>query len=81
MRLVATSCVAYLGHVCNVSAKAFSIDSFLIVHDFPEVFLADLPGLPRKRDFDFALDFEPDTMPIFILPYPMALAELKKIHV
>ena len=47
--------------------------------EFPDVFPEDLPGVPPKREIDFGIDLLPDTQPISIPPYKMALAELKKL--
>ena len=49
--------------------------------EFPDVFPEELPGLPPKREIDFAIEVCPGTSPISISPYRMApaeLAELKK---
>lgn len=53
-----------------------SIDSVPTVIEYANLFPTDLPGLHPERDIDFGIDLEPDTRPIFILPYRMAPPEL-----
>ena len=55
------------------------LSRFSIVHEFLDVFPADLPGMPPDRDIDFCIDQEPGTRPISILPYRMAPAELREL--
>jgi hypothetical protein len=60
--------------------QATSIEEILVVHEFPDVFPEDLPGLPPKRDVEFAIELKPGTTPIYRRPYkmpPNELAELK----
>ena len=58
-----------------------SIESVSVVHEFLDVFPADLPGMPPDRDIDFCIDLEPGTCPISIPPYRMAPAELRELKV
>ena len=52
----------------------------LIVSDFPDVFLDELPGLPPHREIEFKLDLYPRTEPISIAPYHIAPLELKELR-
>ncbi|XP_070017883.1 uncharacterized protein [Nicotiana sylvestris] len=70
----------------NIDCRAKDIDkepttlqSVPIVNDFPTVFPDELPGIPPKREIDFAIDLLPDTQPISIPPYRMAPAELREL--
>lgn len=56
-----------------------SIESVLIVNEFPDVFPNDLPSVSPKKEIDFGIDFLPNTRPIFIPTYRMALTELKEL--
>jgi hypothetical protein len=52
-----------------------------VVKDFLDVFLEELPGMPRDRDIEFVINLMPDSAPIYKSPYRMAtldLAELKE---
>lgn len=65
-------CLAFLDHLCDTSIKVPSILSVLVVCEFFEVF-PDLPGIPPNCDIDFSIDLEPETCPISIMSYQMAL--------
>ncbi|XP_070018075.1 uncharacterized protein [Nicotiana sylvestris] len=78
-RMVDKGCLTYLVYVYDSSAEVPSIDFVPVVHEFPEVFPGDLPGVPPDRDIDFCIDLAPDTQPISIPPYRMAPPELKKL--
>jgi len=52
-----------------------------VVQEFMDVFPDEIPGLPPKREIEFAIDLIPRARPVSITPYRMApaeLAELKK---
>ncbi|XP_070007670.1 uncharacterized protein [Nicotiana sylvestris] len=74
--MVEKECLAY---VCDSSAEVPSIDSVSVVHEFPEVFHLELPGMPPDRNIDFCIDLAPGTQPISILSYHMAPPELKEL--
>jgi hypothetical protein len=60
---------------------SFDLTSILVVREFLDVFLDDLPGLPSDRDVEFTIELESSTAPISRCPYRMApkeLAEMKK---
>ncbi|KAH0689359.1 hypothetical protein KY289_016717 [Solanum tuberosum] len=65
--------------VNDSSVEIPHIQSVPVVKEFPEVFPDDLPGVPPEREIDFGVDLIPDTRPISIPPYIMALAELKEL--
>jgi hypothetical protein len=53
----------------------------LVVNEFPDVFLEELPSMPPDRDIEFVIELKPCTTPIYKTPYRMAtpkLAELKE---
>ncbi|XP_023773747.1 uncharacterized protein LOC111922420, partial [Cyanistes caeruleus] len=78
-QMVGKGCLAYLAFVRDVGSETPSIDSVPVVREFPDVFPADLPGMPPDRDIDFGIDLVPGTQPISIPPYRMAPAELKEL--
>ena len=49
------------------------------MREFQEVFYNDLPSIPPEREIDIDIDLLPDTNPISIPPYRMALVELKEL--
>ena len=50
-----------------------------VVKDFPDVFLEDLPGMPRDRDIEFLIELLPGTGPISKRPYSMPAQDLEEI--
>jgi hypothetical protein len=58
-----------------------TLQDVLVVCEYPDVFLDELPGMPPDRDIEFMIDLVPRIGPIAKRPYRMAadeLAELKK---
>ena len=51
----------------------------LVVRDFSDVFLEDVPGLPPTREIEFSIDLVPGAGPVSIAPYRMAPAELVEL--
>ncbi|XP_070032900.1 uncharacterized protein [Nicotiana tomentosiformis] len=78
-RMVGKGCLSYLAFVRDVDAYAPIIDSVPAVRDFPNVFPADLSGMPSDRDSDFGIDLVQGTQPISIPPYRIAPTELKEL--
>ncbi|XP_019252755.1 PREDICTED: uncharacterized protein LOC109231550, partial [Nicotiana attenuata] len=78
-RMVEKGCAAYLAYVRDVTVDTPSVDSVLVVRDYPDVYPADLPGMLPDRDIDFGIDLLPGTQPISIPPYRMAPPELKEL--
>ena len=71
----------YLYHLVRVkdsSLETPTLESVLVVCEFPEVFPEDLLGVPSKKEIDFGIDLLPDTHPIFIPLYRMEPADLKE---
>ncbi|GKG34823.1 hypothetical protein Tco_0437519, partial [Tanacetum coccineum] len=50
-----------------------------IIHDFPEVFPDDLPGLPPPRQVEFRIELVLGAAPVARAPYRLALSELKEL--
>ena len=60
--------------------QATTLCDILVVCEFPDVFLDELPGLPPDRDVEFKIELVLGTAPISRRPYrmpPNELAELK----
>nr|GEX21807.1 reverse transcriptase domain-containing protein [Tanacetum cinerariifolium] len=55
------------------------LENVLIVWDFPEVFLEDLPGLPPTRQVVFQIDLIPGAAPVAWAPYRLAPPEMKEL--
>ena len=67
-RMVSKGCLALLAHLRDDTSKVPLIESVSIVHEFLDVFPADLPGMPPDKDIDFCIDLESGTRPISIPP-------------
>jgi len=66
--------------VCSIFIDKVQKEMF-VVQDFMDVFPDEIPGLPPKREIEFAIDLIPRVGSVSISPYRMApteLAELKK---
>ncbi|XP_070050381.1 uncharacterized protein [Nicotiana tomentosiformis] len=54
--MVGKGCDAYLEYVRDISVDTPTIESIMVVRDYPDVFPADLPGIPPYKDIDFGID-------------------------
>ena len=52
----------------DVRGKEKTLDMVPIVHEFSDVFLEDLPGIPPSRTVDFAIELKLGTEPISKAP-------------
>jgi hypothetical protein len=59
--------------VYTVDAK--SLDEIPVVHEYLDVFLDDLPGMPPDRVIKFKIELQPGTAPVYKRPYPMTRNE------
>ncbi|KAA3480178.1 DNA/RNA polymerases superfamily protein [Gossypium australe] len=71
--------VFYLAYVLDIKVSKSKIKSMLVVCEFFDVFLEELPQLPPIREVEFSIDLIPRTTPIAIAHYRMALTELKEL--
>ena len=62
-------------HTLNVLPLP-DLEDIPVVHEFPDVFTEELPGMPPDRCVEFIVDLIPGTAPISIRPYRMAPHEL-----
>ena len=54
-RMVRKGCLAFLAHLRDDTTQVPSIESVSVVHEFLDVFPADLPGMPPDRDINSVL--------------------------
>jgi hypothetical protein len=57
------------------------LEEILVVQEYPNLFLEELPGMPPDRDIEFLIELLPGTPPISKRPYRMlinGLVELRK---
>jgi hypothetical protein len=48
------------------------LEDINVVHEFPDVFPDDLPGMPPERAIEFNIELQPGTAPISKAPYKMS---------
>jgi hypothetical protein len=59
--------------------KAIALEDIKVVQEYPDVFPAELPGMPPDRDIEFLIELLPGTPPISKRPYRMPINELVEL--
>jgi hypothetical protein len=59
--------------------KAIALEDIRVVHDFPDIFPEELPGILPDRDIEFLIELLPRTPPISKRPYRMPMNELVEL--
>ncbi|KAF3644622.1 hypothetical protein FXO38_20074 [Capsicum annuum] len=77
--MISKGCIYHIVQVKDSNSETLTLESVLVVNEFSDVFPEDLPGVSPIREIDFRIDLLPDTQPISIPPYIMALAELREL--
>ena len=72
-------CEAFLALVLDSKMGQVNLEDILVIKEFPNVFLEELPGLSSEREVDLAIEVLHGTTPISRAPYRMALIELKEL--
>nr|GFA65242.1 putative reverse transcriptase domain-containing protein [Tanacetum cinerariifolium] len=55
------------------------LENILVVREFPNVFLEELPGLPPVCQVEFQIDLIPKAAPVAHAPYPLAPSEMQEL--
>ncbi|GJY48974.1 reverse transcriptase domain-containing protein [Tanacetum coccineum] len=55
------------------------LENILVVREFLEVFLEDLPGLPPVRQVEFQIDLIPGAAPVARAPYRLAPSKMQEL--
>nr|GEW88102.1 retrotransposon protein, putative, Ty3-gypsy subclass [Tanacetum cinerariifolium] len=66
-------------YVVEDKSKEKRLEDVLIVREFLEVFLENLPGLPPARQVEFQIDLVPSAAPVARAPYRLAPAEIQEL--
>ena len=77
--MVRKGCESYLACVIDTKKEEPRLLDTPTVCDYPDVFPKELPGLPPKREIEFAIDVVLGATPTSITPYRMAPVELKEL--
>jgi hypothetical protein len=59
--------------------KAIALKDIKVVQEYPDVFPAELPGMPLDRDIEFIIELLPGTPPISKRTYRMPINELVEL--
>jgi hypothetical protein len=57
------------------------LEDIHVVHEFPDVFPDDLPGMPPERAIEFKIELQPGTTPISKASYKMSREELAELKI
>ena len=80
LKAKAGSHLSFLACLIGVEKDKYPKRAVLVVSDFLNVFLDELPGLPPQREIEFKMDLYLRTEPISIAPYHMAPLEIKELR-
>ncbi|GJS11378.1 putative reverse transcriptase domain-containing protein [Tanacetum coccineum] len=78
-KYVEQGCHLFLAHVMKKKSKEKRVEDVPVIHDFPEVFPKELPGLPPPRQVEFRIDLVPEAAPVARAPYRLAPSEMKEL--
>ncbi|GJR80413.1 putative reverse transcriptase domain-containing protein [Tanacetum coccineum] len=70
---------AYMAHVIDTNFEKKSAKDKLVVNEFLDVFLKDLPGIPPEGQVEFRIDLIPGATPIARTPYRLAPSKMKEL--
>ncbi|GJX01186.1 putative reverse transcriptase domain-containing protein [Tanacetum coccineum] len=68
-----------VGHLRIAKTKEQKKDDIVVVRNFLEVFLDDLPGLPPNREIKFRIDLILGAIPVAESPYRLAPFEMEEL--
>ncbi|GJS25161.1 putative reverse transcriptase domain-containing protein [Tanacetum coccineum] len=78
-RHLARGCQAYLAHIIYTQKSTPCLDNILVVREFHDVFLEELPGIPPERQVEFHVDLIPGSTPIAKTPYRLVSFEMQEL--
>jgi hypothetical protein len=76
--------ILHLPAVSHIKASLYHVvelklENIHVVREFPDVFPADLLGMPPERAIEFKIELQPGTAPIAKAPYMMSPVEMKEL--
>ncbi|GJY21733.1 putative reverse transcriptase domain-containing protein [Tanacetum coccineum] len=80
-KYVERGCHLFLAHMTEKKLKEKRLEDVPVIHDFPEVFLEELPGLPPLRQVKFRIDLVPGAAPVARALYILAPSEMRELSV
>ena len=71
-KLLQKGCEGYLTHIIDTMKVEKKLSDIIVVRDFSDVFLDELPRVIPDREVEFSIELLPGTTPISIAPYRIA---------
>ncbi|GKC32515.1 putative reverse transcriptase domain-containing protein [Tanacetum coccineum] len=78
-RYISRGYQVFVAQVMEKKSAEKRLEDILVVREFPEVFLKDLPGLPLVRQVEFQIDLIPGAAPVARVPYRLAPSEMQEL--
>ncbi|GJT96442.1 hypothetical protein Tco_1091960 [Tanacetum coccineum] len=78
---VERGCHLFLAHVMEKKSRETRLEDMPIIHDFPEVFPEELPGLSPPRQVEFLIDLVPGAAHVARAPYRLASSEMRELSI
>ncbi|GJS75248.1 putative reverse transcriptase domain-containing protein [Tanacetum coccineum] len=78
-KYIEKGCEVFLAQVTEQEWKEKRLEDVPVIRDFPEVFPAELPGLPPPRQVEFRIDLIPGAAPLARALYRLAPSEMKEL--
>jgi hypothetical protein len=83
MKCMRKGCQVYAIQIMNLLEKEDkpNLEEFVVLHEFRDIFVDEIPELPLRREIDFSIDLLPGSSPILKAPYRMSLPELTELKI
>jgi hypothetical protein len=77
-KCIRKGCQVYAIQVTNLLEREDKpkLEDFVVLHEFRDMFVDEIPEFPPRREIDFSIDLLPGSAPISKPPYRMSLLEL-----
>jgi predicted aspartyl protease len=82
-KFIRKGCQFYAIQVMNLLEKEDKpkLEDFVVLREFRDMFVYEIPELPPRREIDFSIDVLPRSTPISKSPYRMSLPELTELKI
>jgi hypothetical protein len=82
-KCIRKGCQVYAIQVTNLLEKEVKpkLEDFVVLREFRDMFVDEIPELPPRREIDFSIDLLPGSTPISKAPYRMSLLELTELKI
>jgi hypothetical protein len=82
-KCIRKGCQVYAIQVTNLLEKEDKpkLEDFVVLREFRDMFVDEIPELPPRREIDFSIDLLLDSAPVSKAPYRMSLPELTELKI